>query len=86
MEAWLLAYPERFPSEIRSQIAKRKPEAVNFTEPPAKFLKRLMRGEFKKTVYAKNIFPYVDPQVAIDQCPFLKLLVDDLLEVAKRLA
>lgn len=58
---------------------------MNSNEPPAKFLKRILDGRYKKTVYAKNLFPIVDPQIAIDKCPFLKLLADDLLEIAKRL-
>ena len=57
---------------------------MNSNEPPAKFLKRILDGRYKKTVYAKNLFPIVDPQIAIDKCPFLKLLADDLLEIAKR--
>ncbi|MCH8047619.1 MAG: hypothetical protein IID44_28330 [Planctomycetes bacterium] len=52
---------------------------------PAKFLKKLLGSTYKKSVYAKNIFPNVDPQIAIDKCPYLKLLADDLLRVAKRL-
>ena len=85
IEAWLLAYPERWPPNVRDQIRKRPPEQVNFTEPPAKFLKRILGGRYKKTVHAKNLFPTVDPQVAVDHCPFLKLLADDLLEIANRL-
>jgi len=86
VEAWLLAYPERFPAERRSQITRRPPEEVNFHEPPAKFLKRLLGSKYKKTVYARNIFPFVDPQTAIDKCPFLRHLANDLLDIAKRLS
>ncbi len=85
VEAWLLAYPEKWPREVRGQIVKRPPERVNFTEPPAKFLKRILGGRYKKTVHARNLFPEVDPQQAIDACPFLKLLAEDLLEIARRL-
>ena len=85
VEAWLLAYPERWPSEVRDQITRRPPEQVNFDEPPAKFLKRILGGKYKKTVRARNIFPRVDPQTAIDKCPFLKLLADDLLRIARQL-
>ena len=85
VEACLLAYPEHFPAEVRAQIAKRPPEHVNFHEPPAKFLKRLLGGRYKKTVVARNTFPFVTPQTAIDQCPFLRLLANDLLAIAKRL-
>lgn len=85
VEAWLLAYPQKFPEKIRTQIKKRQPEDVNFNEPPAKFLKKLMGGKYMKTVYAKNVFPFVDPQIAIDKCPFLRRLASDLLDVANRL-
>ena len=85
VEAWLLAYPERWPATVREQIQKRPPEQVDFKEPPARFLKRILGGRYKKTVHAKNLFPEVDPQSAIDTCPFLKLLAEDLLTIAKRL-
>ena len=85
IEAWLLAYPGKWPVEVREQIQKRPPEQVNFKEPPAKFLKRILGGKYKKTVYAKNLFPAVDPQIAIDKCPFLKLRAEDLLEISKRI-
>jgi len=84
VEAWLLAYPEQWPAHVRSQITRRLPEQVNFDEPPAKFLKRIL-GRYKKTTTAMNLFPNVDPQIAIDQCPHLKLLVEDLLRVAQML-
>ena len=58
---------------------------MNFHEPPAKFLKRILGGRYKKTVVARNILPYVDPKVAIDKCPYLRLLAEDLLKVAKGL-
>ena len=85
VEAWLLAYPEKWPQSARDQIRKRPPEQVNFKEPPAKFLKRILGGRYKKTVHAKNLFPEVNPQAAVDKCPFLKLLVEDLLRIARRL-
>jgi hypothetical protein len=85
VEAWLLAYPERFSSEVRPQIEKRPPEQVNFHEPPAAFLKRLLGRRYKKTVMAMNVFPFVDPRQAIGKCPFLKLLADDLLRLAQGL-
>ena len=82
VEAWLLAYPEQWPAEVQGQVKKRPPEQVNFNEPPARFLKRILGGRYKKTTTAMNLFPKVDPQVAIDRCPHLKLLAEDLLRVA----
>lgn len=84
-EAWLLAYPEKWPQSIRDQITKKAPEDVNFNEPPAKFVKRLLRGSYKKTVMGRNILRTADPQIAIDKCPYLKLLAEDLLQIAKAL-
>jgi hypothetical protein len=85
VEAWLLAYPDKWPPKVQGQIARRPPEQVDFREPPARFLKRILGGRYKKTVYAKNLFPNVDPQIAVAKCPFLKLLAEDLLAIAKRL-
>jgi len=85
IEAWLLAYVDQWPAEVRPQIAKRPPEQVNFNEPPARFLMRILGGRYKKTTTAMNLFPKVDPQVAIDRCPHLKLLAADLLRVARLL-
>jgi len=85
LEAWLLAYPERWPADVRQQIETRSPEAVNFEEPPANFLRRILGRRYKKTVCARNIFPNVDPRVAIGKCPYLRRLAEDMLEVARRL-
>ncbi|HLJ96979.1 MAG TPA: DUF4276 family protein [Gemmataceae bacterium] len=85
VEAWLLAYPQEWPHQTRKQIEKRPPEQVNFNEPPAKFLKRIHGGYYKKTTTAMNLFRKVDPQIAINQCPYLKLLMMDLLTLAQRL-
>jgi hypothetical protein len=86
VEAWLLAYPNEWPAEIRDQVKKRPPEQVNFNEPPAKFLQRLLGRRYRKTVEAMNKFPRVDPQIAIDSCPNLRLLASDLLTIAKWLS
>ena len=70
---------EQWPAEVCGQLKKRSPEQVKFNEPPARFLKRILGGRYKKTTTAMNLFPRVDPQVAIDRCPHLKLLAEDLL-------
>jgi hypothetical protein len=57
---------------------------VNFNEPPAAFLRRILHG-YKKTTTARNLFPKLDPHIAIDQCPFLKQFMEDLLMLAKLL-
>jgi hypothetical protein len=83
VEAWLLTCPELWPAAVRSQIEKRPPEQVNFNEPPAKFLKRILGGSYKKKTTAMNLFPKIDPTVAYNKCPNLKILMDDLRQVAK---
>jgi hypothetical protein len=85
VEAWLLAYPAEWPAEVRDQISKRPPEQVNHKEPPAAFLKRILGGRYKKTVYAKNLFPKVDPKIAIAMCPNLQLMANELLTIARAL-
>ena len=87
IEAWLLAYPERFPQNVRKQLKPRPPEDVNMNEPPSRYLKRLLGTKYMKTVTARNTFlsPDVDPQVAIDACPHLRALTRTLWQVAQRL-
>jgi len=86
LEAWLLAYPEMWPKKIRTQLTARRPEDVNFDTPPSKWLRKQLGREFKKTVDATRILRNADPQTAMDVCPRLKRLADDLLAVAQRLA
>lgn len=85
VEAWLLAYPEAFPKDVRNRLPKRDPETVNLNDHPSKLLRRLMGGRYKKTVFAYSVLSKVDPQQAIYKCPYLKLFVDDLLQVARLL-
>ncbi|HLN26823.1 MAG TPA: DUF4276 family protein [Gemmataceae bacterium] len=84
VEAWLLAYVHEWPADVRARITRRPPEQVNFNEPPAKFLKRVL-GSYKKTTVAMNLFPKIDPQIAVSQCPHLKLFLEDLLRLANLL-
>ena len=86
LEAWLLAYPNEWPEIIREQLRKiKEPEKVNFQESPAKLLKRLMKKRYSKTVFASKISPKVDPDVADQKCPNLRLMLNEILEVAMRL-
>ena len=83
VEAWLLACPEVWPRAVRDEIQRRPPEEVNFNEPPARFLKRILRGRYQKKRTAMNLFPRIDPQAASEKCPYLNALMQDLLRVAK---
>ena len=84
-EAWLLSDLQRFTPEIRKALAEKvkNPETVNFDEPPAKLLDRvymsLRKRHYDKVSEAKNHFPYLDPEVAAQKCPYLQQMLDELL-------
>ena len=88
-EAWLLSQPAIFPHEIRNALPAKiaNPERVNFNEPPAKLLdriyKQVTRRSYKKTTYGKQLFAKLDPAVAINKCPTLKAMVDEMLALAR---
>ena len=88
-EAWLLSDPMIFPPVIRARFPKsiKKPEEVNFKEPPAILLDYLYRSEtkkhYKKVTYGKTLFNKLDPSIVYDHCPYFKLLCDKLLALAK---
>ena len=91
IEAWLLSDPSLFPSDVRKALPAKisKPEEVNFNEPPAKLLDRI----YKKSAHGKNaynkvgdgtaMFAKLNPEVAYEKCPYLKLMLDEMLELAK---
>jgi hypothetical protein len=88
-EAWLLSQPEIFPGDVRKVFPKKvgTPEQVNFDEPPAHLLnnlyKQVTRRTYKKVVYGGQLFSKLDPDVAYDKCPKLKVLLDEMLTLAK---
>ncbi len=88
-EAWLLSQPEIFPSEVRNAFPKkiRRPEKVNFTEPPAKLLDRIYKQKlgqnYKKTTYGKTLFSDLDPKIAVSKCPYLKTMLEEMLSLAE---
>jgi Domain of unknown function (DUF4276) len=89
-EAWLLAQPEIFPREIMGNLPQRiaHPESVNFGEPPAKLLdkvyKQTTKNGYKKTTYGKQLFLKLDPNTAVQKCPRLKAMLDDMLALARQ--
>jgi Domain of unknown function (DUF4276) len=92
VEAWLLAEPAIFPLEIKRRLADKAkpPETINHHEPPAKLLNRLYtehtgRG-YKKVVHGKALFSALDPNLAYQQCPNLRLLLDKMLALASHQA
>jgi hypothetical protein len=91
-EAWLLADPKILPRGVANALPSRckQPETVNFDEPPAKLLERLYRVNaaryYKKRIDGIHLLQKLSPWQAAEKCPFLKLLLDDMLELARQAA
>ncbi len=87
-EAWLLSQPTLFPSIIAKALPGKiaQPETINFDEPPAKLLDKVYRTRtrrsYKKTTYGKELFGKLDPQVAVQKCPRLKEMLNEMLQLA----
>lgn len=91
LEAWLLSDPSVF-SHRDIQRAVRNlsmtPEAVNFERPPAKVLDeiylRSTRYGYKKVTYGRQLFEKLDPEMVYGKCPHLRLMLDEMLAMARR--
>lgn len=88
-EAWLLSQPQIFPQEVQARLASSSaaPETVNSTEPPAKLLNQIylstMNRGYKKTTFGKQLFARLQPEAAIAKCPYLKSMLEEMLQMAK---
>lgn len=89
LEAWLLSDLSIFPTNVKRVLSKdkRKPENVNFDEPPAKLLKRVYYKEtnrnYKKVTNGKQLFKNLNPEIAAEKCPNLKKLLNEMLTMAE---
>ena len=89
-EAWLLSQPDIFPREVTSCLAGKiaSPESVNFDQPPAKLLNRIyqqqVKRDYKKTTYGKQLFTKLDPAIAVTKCPYLKVMLQEMLALARK--
>jgi hypothetical protein len=90
VEAWLLSDTSIFPAQVRNGLSGKvkQPETVNFDTPPAVLLDRLYtqasgRG-YKKVAYGKDLFGKLDPETAYAKCPELKMLLDEMLALARQ--
>jgi hypothetical protein len=87
-EAWLLSDMTLLPAETRSAFPGRcaQPEQVNFDEPPSFLLDRIYRQRlhrpYKKVIDGKNLFLDLDPEAARARCPYLRRMLDEMLELA----
>ena len=88
LEAWILSQPQLLPPPVRRALPGRvqDPEEINFDEPPSKLLRRLYREKlqtgYKKTVDGTNLFAKLDPVGARDRCPYLRSMLDEMLDLA----
>ncbi len=86
-EAWLLSDPNIFPREVRGELPDpRRPETVNHQNPPGRRLKdiywRKLNKKYKKPIEGTALFRKLNPQTAYGSCPQLRLLFDDILDLA----
>ncbi len=86
-EAWLLCNPEGFPAVVRNALPERKPEEVNFDNPPKAVLQKFywekLKRRYREAIDGPALFSKLDPQKAAALCPHLKLLLEDLLSLAR---
>jgi hypothetical protein len=88
-EAWLLAQPEIFPNAVRSAFPGKiaNPERIDFNEHPVLLLDKLYKSKlgkgYRKTTDGRNLFEKLDPAVALGKCPYLKKMLDDMVQIAK---
>jgi hypothetical protein len=86
-EAWLLSGEKLFPQPIDVRLPKTPPEGINFQNPPGTLLQNLylanLDRNYGKVLDGTELFQKLDPDVAYDRCPHLKLLLDDILSLAR---
>jgi hypothetical protein len=87
-EAWLLSDHSIFPAAIRPDLPKTSnPETINSAHPPAAILNELyvrrLTKKYKKPIAGASLFAKLDPNITADRCPHLKLLLDDILRLAR---
>jgi len=88
-EAWLLSDPNIFPREVALRLPKTTvPETVNTRRPPSRRIRDLYRlrlnRTYNKPLEGSSLFGKLDPELAYEQCPHLKLLLDDFLVLTQR--
>jgi predicted ATPase len=67
---------------------QQQPEAVNFNDPPSKRVdeacRRSIGRSYKKTVDDAPLFSKADPEVAYASCPYLRHMLDTMLNLARQ--
>ncbi|EAQ80919.1 DUF4276 family protein [Blastopirellula marina] len=87
IEAWLFSDPAIFPRNVQDLFgALRPPEQINFNRPPGHLLKETYRRtnrEYRKTLDGSQLFGNLDPAVAADKCPYLRRMLNTMLDLAQ---
>jgi hypothetical protein len=89
LEAWILGAAAILPLPVRNALpaSAKNPERVNFNEPPKKLLKRLysekLNRNYKETTDSPALFGDLDPSECYAKCPYLRLMLDEMLQLAK---
>jgi hypothetical protein len=90
IEAWLLSNPKIFSPQLAPLIEEFSgyPETVNFDRPPAKILDEIyvqkIRRTYKKVTEGNRLFSLLDPEIVYQKCPYFRLLVNDMLALARK--
>ena len=89
LEAWLLSDPTIFPKDLQGTLPAKikRPEEINLHEPPSALLGRLyqskMRKPYRKSTDGARLFADLNPEIAYQKCPSLKMLLDEMLALAE---
>jgi len=90
LEAWLLSEPAIFSKQLAPLIEEysEHPETVNFNRTPAKLLNEIyiqqLKRTYKKVTEGNRLFSQLNPDVVYQKCPYFRLLMEDLLALARR--
>lgn len=86
LEAWLLSDPQLFPNSVARAIPPKEPELINMQQPPKALLRSLYRTKtnstYKEIIHGTDLFGRLDPNLAYQKCPYLRQMLDDMLELA----
>ncbi|MBN2211890.1 MAG: DUF4276 family protein [Sedimentisphaerales bacterium] len=89
-EAWLFSRRDILPREVADQLQseQRPPEKINFDKPPAKRLTeayfKALNRHYKKPVDGKLLFDKLDPEIAVQKCPYLQSMLNAMLDMARQ--
>ena len=90
LEAWLLSQPDIFDPCVYDELKneEREPEEINFDKPPKKLLDKIYiqtaGHKYNAPVYGYHLFREIDPAVAYEKCPYLRKMLNYILDATQR--